>query len=92
MEEQVVLVDANDNTIENDIIAGVRLSGKVNNNLRVGLLTMQTAEDIENEIAATNNSIIALQHKVFNRSNISFIFINKQFIVCPCVDTCIRNP
>ena len=56
----------------------MRLSGKLNNNFRIGLLNMQTQEDIENEIAATNNSIIALQHKLFNRSNISFIFINKQ--------------
>ena len=39
---------------------------------------MQTEEDLDNEIAATNNAIIALQHKVFSRSNISFMFINKQ--------------
>jgi hypothetical protein len=70
--------DANGNTIENDIIAGIRLSGKVNNNLRVGLLTMQTAEDVKNEIPTVNNAIITLQQKLFNRSNISFMFINKQ--------------
>ena len=70
--------DINGNSIENEIDFGMRLSGKLNNNFRIGLLNMQTQEDIENEIAATNNSIIALQHKVFNRSNISFIFINKQ--------------
>ena len=70
--------DANGNTIENNIIGGVRLSGKVNNNLRVGLLTMQTAEDIKNEIPTENNAVITLQQKVFNRSNISVMFINKQ--------------
>ncbi len=70
--------DANGNTIENNIIGGVRLSGKVNNNLRVGLLTMQTAEDIKNEIPTVNNSVITLQQKVFKRSNISVMFINKQ--------------
>ena len=70
--------DANDNTIENDIIAGVRLSGKVNNNLRVGLLTMQTAEDIENEIPTVNSAVITLQQKLFSRSNISFMIINKE--------------
>jgi hypothetical protein len=70
--------DINNNAIENDIIAGVRLSGKVNNNLRIGLLTMQTAEDIQNEIPTVNNSVITLQQKLFNRSNISFMFINKQ--------------
>ena len=70
--------DANGNTIENNIIGGVRLSGKVNNNLRVGLLTMQTAEDIKNEIPTENNAVITLQQKVFKRSNISVMFINKQ--------------
>jgi hypothetical protein len=70
--------DANGKTIENDIIAGVRLSGKVNNNLRVGLLTMQTAEDLQNEIPTVNSTVITMQQKLFSRSNISVMFINKQ--------------
>ena len=70
--------DINGNSIQNDIIAGARLSGKVNNDLRIGLLTMQTAEDVANEIPTVNNSVITLQHKMFNRSNLSFMFINKQ--------------
>ncbi|MFY0602843.1 MAG: carbohydrate binding family 9 domain-containing protein [Flavobacteriaceae bacterium] len=70
--------DANDETIENRIIAGVRLSGKLNNNLRLGILSMQTDEDIANEIPTVNNSVISLQQKMFSRSNLSFIFVNKQ--------------
>lgn len=70
--------DINGNTIQNDIIAGARLSGKLNNDLRVGLLTMQTAEDIANEIPTVNNSVITLQHKLFSRSNLSFMVINKE--------------
>ncbi len=70
--------DLDGNNIENDIIAGVRLSGKVNNNLRVGLLNMQTAEDKTNEIATTNNALLTAQYKLFSRSSISFMFINKQ--------------
>jgi hypothetical protein len=70
--------DIDGNSIENDIIGGVRLSGKVNNNLRVGILNMQTAEDQVNEIATTNNAVITAQQKLFSRSNISFMFINKQ--------------
>lgn len=70
--------DIDGNNIENDIIAGVRLSGKVNNDLRIGLLNMQTSEDIANEIAATNNAVVTAQYKLFSRSNISFMFINKQ--------------
>ena len=39
----------NNENIENRIIAGVRLSGKLNNNLRLGILSMQTDEDVANE-------------------------------------------
>lgn len=70
--------DINGNTIENDIIAGVRLSGKLTNNTRIGILNMQTTEDIANEIAATNNAVVTVQQKLFSRSNISAMFINKQ--------------
>jgi len=70
--------DLDGNSIENDIIAGVRLSGKVNNNLRIGILNMQTAEDIANEIPTTNNTVLTLQQKLFSRSNLSVMFINKQ--------------
>ncbi|NNF74201.1 MAG: carbohydrate binding family 9 domain-containing protein [Flavobacteriaceae bacterium] len=70
--------DLDDNTIENDIIAGVRLSGKLNNNLRIGVLNMQTADDTANEIAATNNAVLTAQYKMFSRSNLSVMFINKQ--------------
>lgn len=70
--------DRDRNTIENTIIGGVRLSGKLTNNLRLGVLNMLTAEDTANEIAETNNSVIAVQQKLFSRSNLSFIFVNKQ--------------
>ena len=70
--------DEEGETIENDIIAGIRLSGKLSNNFRIGILNMQTAEDKENEIAASNNAVIALQQKMFERSNLSFLFVNKQ--------------
>ncbi len=70
--------DADGNSIENKIIAGARLSGKLNNNLRLGFLNMQTDEDVANEIPSVNNAVISLQQKVFSRSNISLLFINKQ--------------
>jgi Domain of unknown function (DUF5916)/Carbohydrate family 9 binding domain-like len=70
--------DLNGNNIENDIIAGVRLSGKLNNNLRIGVLNMQTTEDKVNEIATTNNTVLTAQYKMFSRSYLSFMFINKQ--------------
>lgn len=70
--------DIDGNNIENSIIGGLRLSGKLTNDFRVGILNMQTEEDIANEIPATNNAVLALQHKVFSRSNLSFVFVNKQ--------------
>jgi len=72
--------DLNGNNIQNKIIAGLRLSGKINNVFRIGLLNMLTDEDLENNIASNNNTILALQHKVFSRSNISFLFINRESI------------
>ena len=70
--------DMDGNNIENRIIAGARLSGKLNNNLRLGFLNMQTDEDLANEIPSVNNAVVSLQQKVFSRSNISLLFINKQ--------------
>ena len=70
--------DIDGNSIQNDIIAGARLSGKLTNNLRVGVLNMQTTEDISNEIASTNNAVLMLQQKLFSRSNLNVFLINKQ--------------
>tara|TARA_S200000501_G_scaffold244762_1_gene229138 strand:- start:1067 stop:3337 length:2271 start_codon:yes stop_codon:yes gene_type:complete len=72
--------DLDGNSIQNKIIAGLRLSGKINNDFRIGLINMLTEEDVENHIASNNNTVLALQHKVFNRSNISFLFINRESI------------
>ncbi|MGB3142564.1 MAG: DUF5916 domain-containing protein [Maribacter sp.] len=66
------------NTVENNIIGGVRLSGKITKDLRVGLLNIQTAADLENRIPSNNNTMLALQQRVFSRSNIGVFFINKQ--------------
>jgi hypothetical protein len=65
-------------TIENGIIGGVRLSGKLNENWRLGFLNIQTEEDEANEIASNNNTVFALQKKMFSRSNLSFILVNRQ--------------
>lgn len=67
-----------DESIQNDITAGVRLSGKLNEDWRLGVLSINTAEDVENEIASNNNTVLALQKKLFSRSNLSFIFVNRE--------------
>jgi hypothetical protein len=70
--------DLDGTTIENNILGGARLSGKLNENLRLGFLNMQTAEDQANEIPTNNNTVIALQQQVFKTSNIGFVFVNRQ--------------
>ena len=70
--------DTADNSIQNDIIGGFRLSGKLSNDFRVGVLNIQTTSDDDNEIGSNNNTVVALQHKLFSRSNISAVFINRQ--------------
>lgn len=66
------------NLIENRIIAGARLSGKLNENWRLGFLNMQTAADPSNEIPSNNNMMLAIQRKVFARSNIGVFMVNRQ--------------
>ena len=70
--------DSSGNNIENPILAGVRLSGKLNKDLRLGFLNILTEEDADNEIGGNNNTMLALQQKVFDRSNVGFFFISRQ--------------
>ena len=70
--------DLEGNTIQNNIIGGARLSGKLSNTLRLGVLSVQTQEDRANEIPSNNNSMVSLQKKVFSRSQIGAFFINRQ--------------
>lgn len=69
--------DTSGNTIENPILGGARLSGKLNPKLRLGFFSIQTEKDEANEIPSNNNTMLALQHVVFSRSNIGFFFINR---------------
>ena len=64
--------------LSNPIYFGARLSGKLDNNWRLGVLNMQTADNPENGLPSYNYTVTALQRKVFSRSNVGFIFVNKQ--------------
>ncbi len=70
--------DTAGNTIQNNILGGIRLSGKLSNDWRLGFLNIQTDEDLDNEIASNNNAMLVLQKKVFSRSNVGMFFINRQ--------------
>jgi hypothetical protein len=70
--------DTAGNLIQNRILAGARLSGKLDENWRLGFLNIQTDEDIANEIPSNNNMMLALQRKVSVRSSIGAFFINRE--------------
>jgi hypothetical protein len=57
---------------------GARLSGKINKDWRIGMMDMQTERLKETGLPAQNFAVVALQRRVFSRSNISAIFVNKQ--------------
>lgn len=62
------------------ILAGARLSGKINENWRIGAMTMQTEGLKDLPLSSYNYSVLALQRKVFERSNIAAIMVNKQAV------------
>lgn len=70
--------DLDGNTIQNNIIGGARLSGKISNSLRLGVLSIQTQQDQANEIPSNNNSMVTLQKKIFSRSQIGVFLINRE--------------
>jgi hypothetical protein len=59
---------------------GARLSGKLNKDWRIGVMDMQTGKVDSVELPAQNFAVVALQRRVFSRSNIGFMFINKQSV------------
>ena len=75
-----IATDPDGNTIQNQITGGVRLSGNLNNNWRIGALDIQTEQDPDNNIAAYNNFMLALQRKVGERSSLGGFIIDRQSI------------
>ncbi len=55
---------------------GARLSGKIDKNWRIGVLDTQTKS--LDDRPSQNFAVIALQRKVFTRSNIGLLLVNKQ--------------
>jgi hypothetical protein len=57
---------------------GARLSGKINKNWRIGMMDMQTEKVTSTSLPSQNFVVGAIQRRVFARSNIGAIFINKE--------------
>ncbi len=60
------------------IIGGARLSGNLNKDWRIGLMDMQTGKGKDNGMPGQNFAVVSLQRRVFNRSSIGVLFVNKQ--------------
>lgn len=63
------------------ILAGARLSGRINNDWRIGLLNTQTAAFKADSLPSTNFLVASIQRRVLKRSNIAAIFVNKAGII-----------
>ena len=65
-------------TVQNRIWAGARLSGKITDDVRIGVLNMQAADDRSNGLPSYNYGVFAVQKAIQNRSSLGAIFVNKQ--------------
>ena len=62
--------------LDSQVLAGARLSGKIGNNWRIGLMDIQT--DQNDSVQSANFAVAVLQRQVFSHSNITAFFVNKQ--------------
>jgi hypothetical protein len=60
------------------ILGGARLSGKINKNWRIGIMDMQTGKKSDLNLLSKNYFVAAAQRQVFDRSNISMLFVNSE--------------
>ncbi|TLP79185.1 DUF5916 domain-containing protein [Maribacter sp. ACAM166] len=65
------------------IQAGARISGNLNDKWRLGVMDMQTAPIEESGQPSQNFAVMSLQRKIFGRSSIGMMFVNKQSINYP---------
>ena len=62
------------------ITYGARLSGKINKDWRIGAMNVLTGKVDDDLLPAQNFSVLAVQRRVFARSNIGAIVINKESV------------
>ena len=63
------------------ILAGARLSGKLNDDWRIGVMNMQTRKvnyGNDKYLPAANYSVAVVQRKLLNRSTLGGVFVNKE--------------
>lgn len=62
------------------ILFGARLSGRINQDWRMGVLNMTTAKSEKFGLDATNFTVASMQRRIGKRSFLSGIFVNKQLL------------
>ena len=65
------------------IRAGARVSGNLNEKWRLGLMDMQTASVDDTGLPSQNFGVLSVQRKVFSRSSIGLMIVNKESINYP---------
>lgn len=68
---------------QNTIYGGARLSGRINEKWRIGVMSMQAAADSSINLPGNNYTVAAVQRQIFSRSNIAAIFVNRQELQRP---------
>jgi len=77
--------------LQTRILYGARLSGKLNPNFRIGILNVQTADQTSLNSEGTNYTVATFQQKMFGRSNIAGMFVNKQVLKNTSGDFSFKN-
>ena len=70
------------------VLAGARLSGKIGKDWRIGFMNMTTQKT--SDFLARNFTVASVQKKIFARSNIGMIMVNKEYLDQP-TDTSLFN-
>ncbi len=65
-------------TVQIPIISGARLSGRIDENWRIGFMNMQTAKSEVDSLPSINYLAASVQRKIGTRSNFAFLFVNKE--------------
>ncbi len=58
------------------IVYGARVTGNITDDLRIGVMNVQTKEDTD--VDAQNNTVAAFNYKVLDRSQFRGLFVNRQ--------------
>jgi len=69
--------DSSGNLVKVPILYGARVSGKLGEKWRIGLMNMQTKKKESLGLPEQNYSVAVIQRQVFSRSNIDFVFVDK---------------